>query len=625
MEPPLARIGAEPGRVRLTVRHTGNVPARDVATLETYPEGAMRIVGPKTKPYSLPHLNAEATVDWELAFTADFIKRKFPITSTYNNARKFGVRVARGPKFPGRRATSRWMAVDLSVGSLAPLESLNEVAAALAGEVTYPVRVRGRYQQLAVMRFGVTGNDLAVHAQVTDKKIARHPIPWEGSCIEIFGAMPGRSLDKKRRDLAPGGYFRIRQLYLTPRVGGAPATGFHREQGRFRPAADIRVTSKPTAGGYELQALIPLARLGVDVDVIYRNIRLYGNSTPVYLMADMAKAGRFLLEARVTTALAPGGKLQRGTIFGSPAPHCDHLGFGRMRLERKVSCRIEVLSPISLGAGKRVGRVRLHLQNLRDKPLSDTVTLAVEPPEIARVTGKNTLTYTLQPREKTTHDFEIALSQKTMASSVYLVVPRSPRGQVVRTASPRLEIVGRPLIRLAATIPLTKVKNALAAQTVYPIRIENQKVAELRLAVAGEALAVSAIVVDGVLSQHAKAWKGSSLEVFGSMPGKEAIGQVFLVPRAGNAPAKGLRAHAGGEKPAPAIRLQSAKTAAGYELQALVPLELLALNARPEFFTLEFQVSSQEAAGGKRRYGTVFGSQRAYQNNRKFAAFRLAK
>ena len=39
----------------------------------------------------------------------------------------------------------------------------------------------------------MAGGMLAVSAMVNEKKLTRNPIIWEGSCVEIFGSMPGRN------------------------------------------------------------------------------------------------------------------------------------------------------------------------------------------------------------------------------------------------------------------------------------------------------------------------------------------------------------------------------------------------------------------------------------------------
>lgn len=141
--------------------------------------------------------------------------------------------------------------------------------------------VRSGTNTLALIRCAVAGADLAVFARVTDRRIFVDPIPWKGSCIEVFGAMPG----------APT----LGQVFLAPAVGATPAKGYLRDPRKENPVetSGIRVRSAPAPDGYELAALIPLADLTLDP----------------------AKA-EYRLEFQMTVQDAKGTAL-RGTAFGS--------------------------------------------------------------------------------------------------------------------------------------------------------------------------------------------------------------------------------------------------------------------------------------------------------------------
>lgn len=143
----------------------------------------------------------------------------------------------------------------------------------------------------AQLRFGITGDKLAVHAMVVDRNITIDPVPWKGSCVEIFGCLPGKP--------------RIGQVFLTPQTAGAPARAFRSQNGAPVAVDEIRVQTTAIANGYELQALIPLALLALD-----------------------PSAGEFTLEAQVTATSAD-GKLHRGTMFGSDSPYQNNKKFGR--------------------------------------------------------------------------------------------------------------------------------------------------------------------------------------------------------------------------------------------------------------------------------------------------------
>ncbi len=612
VKPLLAKPNAEPGLVRFNVRNNSDHSADDVASLEIYPPGVARIIGPNEQAYTLaPH--SETALTWKLVFTEDYLAKQFPVVSTYNNASTFGVRVARSGEGPGRKPASRWMDVDHPIRSLPPIESAGKGASLLAGEPAYPVRARNA-PALAEMRFAVAGNDLAVLANVADKNTSRHPVIWEGSCVEVFGSMPGR--DAANADV-PGRFFPVSQFYLVPQVADSPATAFRQAKGQIIPEPRVRLTSSPTPNGYELGALIPLKLLGVDVDRITRFLYLGQVPTPVSLLGEQPVAGRFLLEAHATT-----GDGQRATVFQSAAPHVDHHSFGTMRFEGKVSCRAETVRPLSAEPCSPSGRIRLSVKNDSKERATDTVTLQLDPPGVAQVVGRSELSYTLDAGATTNAEFDLELSKGSSASVVDLIVPRSPRGDIITTVPLTIAISDRLLPRFESLKSLEVISGALSSQLAYTVTNTNEPIAELRLAVAGSNLVLDAKVVDHKVAQHPTAWKASCIEVFGTTPGQKAISQLFLVPQVGGASAKAFRSHLGKQEPAPDILVQTSPASDGYAMHALIPLTLLAADVSSGKLMLEFQVTAASLNGEYQR-GTVFGSARAYQDASRYGGFRV--
>lgn len=191
--------------------------------------------------------------------------------------------------------------------------------------------------------------------------------------------------------------------------------------------------------------------------------------------------------------------------------------------------------------------------------------------------------------------------------------------------------VKREEFKLAKLSPIEspdKVTAALAQQPAHTIKADKAPLAELRFAVAGDQLAVHAKVTDSKIARATPLWEGASLEVFGSLPDTKKIGQVFLVPQANDKPAIGL--HQKGQpgwsegkiEPEPRIRLDSTPTAGGYELRALIPLALLAVDGNQGKLLLEFLVTIT-GADGKPQYVTLFGSKRAYEWNDSYGSFQL--
>ncbi|MCX5660706.1 MAG: PQQ-binding-like beta-propeller repeat protein [Planctomycetota bacterium] len=150
------------------------------------------------------------------------------------------------------------------------------------------------------------------------------------------------------------------------------------------------------------------------------------------------------------------------------------------------------------------------------------------------------------------------------------------------------------------------------------------KSAEVRFGLAGDELLVHASVVEPHITQAATPWKGSCVEVFGSNPGpgKQPIGQIFLVPQTEKEPARAFRSEAGKLTPAPEIRVLTTTTPTGYELSAVVPVRLLELSMSSANFMLEAQVTVTGPDATLQR-DTLFGSVSAYMDSQKFRAFKL--
>ena len=132
------------------------------------------------------------------------------------------------------------------------------------------------------------------------------------------------------------------------------------------------------------------------------------------------------------------------------------------------------------------------------------------------------------------------------------------------------------LPRLAAAPALTDMEAALAG--VPPRRVAG---AELRFAAAGENLLLFARVADhAVRVDPAQPWTGSVVELFGSgaalesavEAGPAGASQFFLVPAAGNQPAKVLSS--GTPKPVPDAEIAGVAVPGGYTLALRLPFRL---------------------------------------------------
>lgn len=176
---------------------------------------------------------------------------------------------------------------------------------------------------------------------------------------------------------------------------------------------------------------------------------------------------------------------------------------------------------------------------------------------------------------------------------------------------------------------LDQVPTALAKEKLYKIKAGRETVSELRFALAGRWLALDARVRDTKIIQNPVPWKNSCLEVFGSMPGETKIGQVFLVPGVGNSPPRAYIAKGQTQVPAQDVKLASREIEGGYTLQALIPVNLLALDPSKGRVLLEFQITATKSVDKKGRAivqgGTLFKSRLAYLHNTSYGFFVIQK
>ena len=195
----------------------------------------------------------------------------------------------------------------------------------------------------------------------------------------------------------------------------------------------------------------------------------------------------------------------------------------------------------------------------------------------------------------------------------YIGEPVIGRGAVIQEE--------HPLAKLDAIASLDIVPERLAAVEPMTVKADGRQVAQLRFAITGEDLAVDADVIDARVTQTDPPWKGSSLEIFASAPGSEAIAQVFLLPAARDKPAVGLRAARPRPQRVAGIRVKTALKQGGYRLQALIPLSELSIGKEQRQVKIEFQVGA--VANRKLGFTTLFGSRFAYENNTRYGLFAI--
>ncbi|MBI2441225.1 MAG: hypothetical protein HYV35_07640 [Lentisphaerae bacterium] len=202
-------------------------------------------------------------------------------------------------------------------------------------------------------------------------------------------------------------------------------------------------------------------------------------------------------------------------------------------------------------------------------------------------------------------------------SFAYTLIPYLGQG-APETIKPKPQ----SLPRIAAVDAPAGLTTALGEAPAHEIKIAGKPAATVRLARAGDRLAVVAVITDAKVSRGDPLWKGSCLELFGSLPGEQRIGQVFLAPATDKAAATAAVAAGKDIAPAADILVESQPVPGGYELRALIPLARLALDPGKSTWLLEAQITTHDAKGAVQR-GTRFGSERAYEANWSYGAFEV--
>lgn len=201
----------------------------------------------------------------------------------------------------------------------------------------------------------------------------------------------------------------------------------------------------------------------------------------------------------------------------------------------------------------------------------------------------------------------------------YRIIPYSGKPPALGATGPD-SLATHLLPTIQAVDSLDELPHRLSGQEPLEVVSDNKTVASLRVGVMGDHIALVADITDARVEHNSVPWRGSCVEVFGSMPDTTEIGQVFLAPQSRDTSSAGYQAVDGKQVPAADIRTASVATDGGYQLRALIPVTKLRISTEGEF-RLEFQVSSYN--GKERTYHTLFGSQQAYQNNQRYGTFTL--
>jgi hypothetical protein len=158
-------------------------------------------------------------------------------------------------------------------------------------------------QKLGRVECRIEGTALRLQAKVNDIAIrVDEKMPWEASCVEIFGCADGGS--------------EFGQIFLLP-----DGTALRVEAGKIVAESGIACRVKRRSGGYTLEATIPLSFVKV---------------------ATAAKSLR--LEARIFTTVNADYGLASATLFGSNMPYQTTARYGLVRRGKPVGGDLKVAS-----------------------------------------------------------------------------------------------------------------------------------------------------------------------------------------------------------------------------------------------------------------------------------------
>ncbi len=268
-----------PGRIKLSLANLGPLPAAGKIAFKVDPPSA-KLSGPRTVSFALkPNTRKEIVLKVQVPpetekFTLETLPQGKGLVPTFvieTAGRKLKAAIPRLPK----------------------IHRADQVAQALHALETRSIAFSDIL--LAKIAFAVAGPDLAVLADVNDPHIQPNDTPWKGSCLEIFGAMAEKA--------------QIGQIFLQPATKKQPVKALRRTNAQPAPDPKIRLITEPAAGGYRLQALIPLKSLALKNG-----------------------AKKFLLEFKLSVTPGPNQNLLVAHLFESPQPAFDTTGFGTITI-----------------------------------------------------------------------------------------------------------------------------------------------------------------------------------------------------------------------------------------------------------------------------------------------------
>jgi hypothetical protein len=228
-------VAGQPKVASLTLENKGAAIAKGRYRFTVIPARAAKLTGPSERTVSL---KPGARQGWDITFVPTGKESTFRIEAKAEGAGLFDTclyfSVAGTMDLP--RLASKPECARL-------VEALSELPLRSISANPNPIK--------ASVRLAVAEGNLLLALDVADAKPLRGEKVWEGSCVELFGAVKVGAVERQ-------------QLILAPGVGTVLPTAQRIDKNTPITAEGVEVVSVPSTTGWQLLAVIPLSTFGVE-------------------------------------------------------------------------------------------------------------------------------------------------------------------------------------------------------------------------------------------------------------------------------------------------------------------------------------------------------------------------
>ncbi len=265
------------------------------------------------------------------------------------------------------------------------------------------------------------------------------------------------------------------------------------------------------------------------------------------------------------------------------------------------------------------GGFRVTVQNLGQVPARGRLRLRCAPTGAIRFVDQPALAFTdLQPGASLSQEFAVRHRRALHHATVETVVSGTGLLPALIFCASRLDWT---MARLPPMAALDEVAPQLARAQAQPILwARSVRVGEMRMAVAGGDLALWLRIMDPTPHRGTPLSAGSCIEFFVASAEDRASGssklrQIFMAPTAGGQPDR-LFIQAGGRTVEDSrLQMRTRPTAAGYEISALLPLDLLGMEVSARELSIELAARFMRFPSPIPRRASLFEAIAAWNSN----------